>query len=85
MLNQGRSYGATGARAVGFGCQDELTGTADVDLDSNRTACRPRGRWHAFRQLLSKSTWLIGLYAPELGKSISRHKVDGIALGRRKS
>jgi transposase len=26
---------------------------------------------------LSKSTWLIGLYAPELGKSISRHKVDG--------
>ena len=26
---------------------------------------------------LSKSTWLIGLYAPELGKSISRHRVDG--------
>jgi transposase len=26
---------------------------------------------------LSKSTWLIGLYAPELGKSISRLKVDG--------
>lgn len=26
---------------------------------------------------LSKSTWLIGLYAPELGKSISRHKVNG--------
>ncbi|MBV8096401.1 MAG: IS110 family transposase [Acetobacteraceae bacterium] len=26
---------------------------------------------------LSKSTWLVGLYAPELGKSISRHKVDG--------
>lgn len=26
---------------------------------------------------LSKSTWLIGLYAPELGKTISRHKVDG--------
>jgi transposase len=26
---------------------------------------------------LSKSTWLIGLYAPELGKTISRHKVTG--------
>ena len=26
---------------------------------------------------LSKSTWLIGLYAPELGKTISRHKVEG--------
>jgi transposase len=26
---------------------------------------------------LSKKTWLIGLYAPELGKTISRHKVDG--------
>ena len=26
---------------------------------------------------LSKKTWLIGLYAPELGKTISRHKVAG--------
>lgn len=26
---------------------------------------------------LSKKTWLIGLYAPELGKTISRHKVEG--------
>lgn len=26
---------------------------------------------------LSKSTWLIGLYAPELGKTISHHKVEG--------
>lgn len=26
---------------------------------------------------LSKSTWLIGLYAPELGKTISRHKLEG--------
>ena len=26
---------------------------------------------------LSKSTWLIGLYAPELGKTICRHKVAG--------
>ena len=26
---------------------------------------------------LSKSTWLIGLYAPELGSTISRHKIDG--------
>lgn len=31
---------------------------------------------------LGKSTWLIGLYAPELGKSVSRHKVDGGDLGR---
>jgi transposase len=26
---------------------------------------------------LSKGTWLIGLYSPQLGKTISRHKVDG--------
>lgn len=26
---------------------------------------------------LSKSTWLIGLYAPELGSTISRHRIDG--------
>jgi transposase len=26
---------------------------------------------------LSKATWLIGLYSPQLGKTISRHKVDG--------
>ena len=26
---------------------------------------------------LSKKAWLIGLYAPELGKTMSRHKVDG--------
>ena len=31
---------------------------------------------------LSKSTWLIGLYAPELGAVVSRHKVDGGDLGR---
>src|SRR5215468_7071469 len=26
---------------------------------------------------LSKATWLIGLYSPQLGKTISRYKVDG--------
>ena len=26
---------------------------------------------------LSKATWLIGLYAPQLGKTISRYKIDG--------
>jgi transposase len=31
---------------------------------------------------LSKSTWLIGLYAPELGTTVSRHKVKGGDLGR---
>ena len=31
---------------------------------------------------LSKSTWLIGLYAPELGTTVSRHKVDGGDLSR---
>ena len=29
---------------------------------------------------LSKATWLIGLYAPQLGKTISRHKVEGGAF-----
>jgi transposase len=31
---------------------------------------------------LSKSTWLIGLYAPELGSTISCHKIDGGDWGR---
>ena len=31
---------------------------------------------------LGKSSWLIGLYAPELGKAVSRHKVDGGDLGK---
>ena len=26
---------------------------------------------------LSKLTWLVGLYAPELGRTVSRHKVVG--------
>ena len=26
---------------------------------------------------LSKATWLVGLYSPDLGKTVSRHKVDG--------
>src|ERR1700743_3957184 len=26
---------------------------------------------------LSKASWLIGLYSPQLGKTISRYKVDG--------
>ena len=26
---------------------------------------------------LSKATWLVGLYSPQLGKTISRYKVDG--------
>src|SRR5499427_851975 len=26
---------------------------------------------------LSKATWLIGLYSPQLGKTISRYKIDG--------
>src|SRR5262249_26586779 len=26
---------------------------------------------------LSKTTWLIGLYSPQLGKTISRYKLDG--------
>jgi hypothetical protein len=31
---------------------------------------------------LGKSSWLIGLYAPELGKTVSRHKIDGGDLGK---
>ncbi len=29
---------------------------------------------------LSKATWLIGMYSPQLGKTISRHKVEGGAV-----
>src|SRR5512132_3000426 len=31
---------------------------------------------------LGKSSWLIGLYAPERGKTVSRHKIDGDDLGK---
>src|SRR5512132_1233831 len=31
---------------------------------------------------LGKSSWLIGLYAPELGKTVSRHRIDGGDLGK---
>jgi hypothetical protein len=31
---------------------------------------------------LSKATWLIGLYSPQLGKTISRYKLDGVTLMR---
>src|SRR5512132_1384025 len=31
---------------------------------------------------LGKSSWLIGLYAPERGKTVSRHKIDGGDLGK---
>lgn len=31
---------------------------------------------------LAKSTWLIGLYAPELGNTVSRHKVEGGDLSK---
>ena len=48
---QGRSYGATGARAVRFGCQDEPTETTYADHTTDRIACRPRGGWHSFRRL----------------------------------
>jgi len=30
---------------------------------------------------LSKATWLIGMYSPQLGKTISRHKIEGGAVG----
>ena len=31
---------------------------------------------------LGKATWLIGLYAPELGRTVSRYKIDGGDLGK---
>jgi transposase len=31
---------------------------------------------------LGKGTWLIGLYAPELGRTVSRYKIDGGDLGK---
>src|SRR5512132_3996557 len=31
---------------------------------------------------LGKSSWLIGLYAPERGKTMSRHRIDGGDLGK---
>ena len=49
--SRGRSYGATGARTVRFGCQDEPRETTNVDRIGDRSVCRPRGRCHAFRRL----------------------------------
>lgn len=31
---------------------------------------------------LGRATWLIGLHAPELGRTVSRYKIDGGDLGK---
>src|SRR5215475_4143504 len=62
---------------VRFGCQHQLTETL-----MSRSALIAPAAVNEVATLfvgfeLSKKTWLIGLYAPELGKTISRHKIDG--------
>jgi hypothetical protein len=54
----------------------------NVEFSADRRGRRQRSRACAFRVELAKSAWLIGLYSPELGTKVSRHKVDGGDLGK---
>src|SRR5512132_4185075 len=68
---------------VEFGCQNELT---EIVMSTSTLIETPAAHdEHAtlFGGLeLGKSTWLIGLYAPELGRTVSRHKIDGGDFGK---
>src|SRR5512132_4628225 len=68
---------------VEFGCQNELT---EIVMSTSTLIETPAAHdehatlFGGFE--LGKSTWLIGLYAPELGRTVSRHKIDGGDFGK---
>jgi transposase len=68
---------------IEFGCHNELEEI--VMSTSTLIATRAAGDEHAMLLVgfeLGKSSWLIGLYAPALGKAVSRYKIDGGDLGK---
>lgn len=68
---------------VEFGCQNELT---EIVMSTSTLIETPAAQdEHATLFVgfeLGKATWLIGLYAPELGRTVSRYKIDGGDLGK---
>ena len=68
---------------VEFGCQNELT---EIVMSTSTLIETPAAQdEHATLFVgfeLGKTTWLIGLYAPELGRTVSRYKIDGGDLGK---
>jgi transposase len=68
---------------VEFGCQNELT---EIVMSTSTLIAMPAAQDERATLLvgfeLSKTTWLIGLYSPDLGKTVSRYKIDGGDLGK---
>lgn len=68
---------------VEFGCHNELE---EIVMSTSTLIATPAARdEHATLFVgfeLGKATWLIGLYAPELGRTVSRYKIDGGDLGK---
>ena len=69
---------------VGFGCQNETT---EIVMSTSTLIATPAAAQNEHATLfvgfeLGKTTWLIGLYAPELGRTVSRYKIDGGDLGK---
>src|SRR5512144_3287888 len=67
---------------VEFGCHNELM---EIVMSTSTLIETPAAHdEHATLFVgfeLGKATWLIGLYAPELGPTVSRYKIDGGDLG----
>src|SRR5512132_173313 len=68
---------------VEFGCQNELT---EIVLSTSPLSETPAAQDERATLVvgseLGKTTWLIGLDAPELGRTVSRYKIDGGDLGK---
>ena len=68
---------------VEFGRQNELTEIVMSTSTLIETPAAQDERATLFVGFeLGKATWLIGLYAPELGRTVSRYKIDGGDLGK---
>jgi len=68
---------------VEFGCQNELAETVMSTSTLIETPAAQDERATLFVGFeLSRSSWLIGVYSPALGKTVSRYKVDGGDLAK---
>ena len=68
---------------VEVGCQNELAETVMSTSTLIETPAAQDERATLFVGFeLSKSSWMIGVYSPALGKTVSRYKVDGGDLAK---
>src|SRR5215468_11053853 len=72
-----RSYGATGAVPLRFRLPNMNLTETGMSTSALAPAAQDEIATLSVGFELSKATWLIGLYSPQLGKTISRYKVDG--------